>query len=851
MTFSRRTAGFTYRAGLILLLALVATITPVLPVVPARRALASSEDLTTFIAREFPDRKTSSYDSQRLMSFLAGQLLPQAWTVEVKPYSVLVRAGAQRSQETTFIHVSGENLLAYKAPSSRGVDLLIVAPYDVLFREAVDQSAPPSYTARATAALLDFAAGLKSSGSISPMNVAVAFVSGHYQYGAGLEALLGELEKGSARVKAALVIGDIGALDSLPLTVGDNTPVALVRAVQDAARKNGLPVTVVGPRARDAWFRSALRPKGAYSVEFLLDDGNFTGEAETLARRSIPVLTLGLPRGGGVPACVETAEGRSAASATSQKTEKVAGALEDLLAAGESAQGLAAGRVISDTVVFQLAGRAHFVPRTAAAIASWLVAAVAVMALVVSLRSQRDFGPLALLGGILAVSVVSHGLRSLWFALDAGSYAVSLYPGRSVFLYFWSGLTFVLLGFLRAWRIRTRIAHLESRMSGRRGSRDPVPDGPASVHDASRSTHPGGSWTGSWGLALATAVLAGTNVLGSELAPAASLAALSLSVAVLLHSRSPGLWTRRFLCTVPLLPLIFWAGWPFGGDASRIYSASLATLSVESVSFTATLAVLAASLLSTFSFPAPASPRSLKAITVAELATACLFVVLGIAVPRSGTRSAPVVAVVKEFLGNEARLTVDAPRPVGEVALFPAPAGQAASNVPSSIPSRSISENVRFSTSPCPSSWASTRHEVQSQTKGEAKTRASARIVTALSQQPSFYQVRFQDSPYKGNTTAAFVLEDLSTVLGTGALPVKPDIEVKPAPGYSITVVWWMPKEPALITPFVISYDAAASRVDVVTRAVFLNRSNLGLEPSAANARFLLVTTVTQQDGYR
>lgn len=782
-------------------------------------------DLSTYISREFPDRKTSSYDSQKLTSYLAGHLQANGWQAEVQPYSTLVRAGEEAPAETVFMQVSGENVLAFATtPSAQSaIDLLLLAPYDVLFKESADAGSLPSYTARATAALLDFA--VRNSPADLPVNVVVAFVSGHYQYGAGVESLLAKLRGDGVTVRAAAVVGDIDALRSLPLAVTGATPVPLASAAYRAARGSGLDVTVVGPRVRDTWMHTAGGPGDTNTAEFVLDGGEFLGEAESLQASGIPALTLGLPRGNPSPVMTAGYPSKSAGVASSLKT--LASLIEPIAA------GLASAPAVRDTVIVQAFGMAPFVTRSVVLAACVAVAAAAVAAIWLALKSQRDLGPLALMCGVLGAFLAAHGLRAIWYSIGGARYGLLAHPARLMPVYMASAIGLVLLGFLRLWRIRTRIAHLHSRVPGA------APAAPASP------TH---NWAGPWGLAFSAAVLLGTGILGSELAPAAALATLSLTVAVLLdREKSAPAWLKRFLCTVPLLPLIFWAGFPLGGDASSIYALTLTRPGIENSSFTILCAALVACFLSTFTFPAPAQPERLRIMTLAELGAVALIVATGALVPSLGAARLPAVAVVQEYLGSEARMTIDTPRALGTVSLA-GPRGQTSTIVPPSITNRSLSDNIRLSTTPEASPWADARQTVASTVK-DSTTRVSALAVGTLQEQPSLYQLRFQSTGFSKTASAPFTLENLAQILGTDATVRLPDLGAWT--GYSVSIVRWMPRDKVLSAPFVISYNPSSTSVDVSCRAVFLDRSGLGMSPSADGARFLMVTNITRQESYR
>ncbi len=806
---------------------------------PQGVARASGLDLDTEIAAKFPDRKTSSYDSQQLVSFLRGQLEGRGWKTETQAYSLLLRSDAPKALDTAFVQVSGENVLAYRTPPSAAnpVDLLLVAPYDVLVKEPSEPNGI-SYTARATAVLLSLASGLDPSKSWPAFpSVAVAFVSGHYQYGAGIGALVEELTvKRGAQVKAALVVGDIDAMDSIPVTVDDRTPAGLAQAVYRSARKSGARVTLVGPGAREAWSRAVMRPQaGALSVESMFDNGTFQGEAAVLLEKGIPALTLGTPRNNLQLRLSPPSPG---------KIDRVTATLRGFLDSSP-AQGTGQTRA-GDTVSVQVFGKLLFIPRATASVFGVAGAMAAATVLALGLGRRKDLTPLALLAGVLAAAGVAHFLTNLWVGSNSRIYTAAVSPSEVLFLYFWSGLTLVALGFFRIWRIRTRIAQLHSRL--------PVPssmDG-ADEHVSSPAQS---TWAGPWGLAAVTAVLAGTSLLGSEVFAPALLATVCLSVAVLLDH--PGLgkaatWAVRLLGTLPVLLTIFWAGSPFSGDAARIYSVTTAGMNVESVSFTISVAVFATLLVSSFRFPAPASPKSVKFMTLAELATVLVLVALGLTIPKIGAAALPARALIREYYGTESKITVETSRPLGLVTLVPQGAQLVVSGLPSGLSNRSISESIRMGNYEVPSTWATVWQGAKNSVKHQdGKATVTGEISATFFERPSYYQVRFQDAAYTRNVTIPFQLINLPSVLGTAGRTPGPEATVTPVPGYSITVTWWMPQESSLTREFVVTFQPASSRVDVTGRAVYLDRSYAGFKPSAPNARFVSVTTVANQSGYR
>lgn len=823
-------------------------------VAPARALTAGSAaapvDAASYIANEFPDRKTSSYDGQRLTSYLSGQLQSAGWQAEVRPYSTLVRTGAEGAPGVKFMQVSGENVIGFARhpagpgqTAGRDIDLLLVAPYDTLFEEGQGTGSLPSYTARATAILLDFC--LTNAPEELPGNIAVAFVSGHYQYGAGIRSALADLQSAGVTIRAAAVVGDVSPLRSLPVCVMDSTPVSLAGAACMSAKENGLAVTLAGPRARETWYRASTSPIYVQTAEFILDGGTFRGEAEILASAGVPALTLGVPRGETTATSEDAYLSKSGAVASSLKSLARA-----MTTAGASQE---RGPSIADTVVLQGFGEVRFVARSVVLGACAGVAALAVIAIVLALRGQKDLGPLAITVGVLAAFVAAHGLRTAGYSIGGAKSGLLYYPERLMPFYFFAAGALVLLGFLRLWRIRTRIAHLHARMpaaatpqDATRVDGDAAPPGvpvPAPAHN----------WAGPWGLAFSAAVLLGTAILGCEMAPMAAVATLSLTLAAL---TGRGLaWVKRLLCTIPLLPLIFWAGAPVG-DAARIYALTLTRMSVETASFTILSGVLVACLLSTFTFPAPARPSRVRLITVAELGTVALLVAVVVVYPSFETARLPAVAVVQEYLGNEARMTIDTPRALGPVEVGPeagAHGTQMPGGVPAAITNRVLSDMIRLSISPAPSPWVNLRVDVAGTVKGDTTTKVAAALAGTVSQAPSVFEVNLRCVGSSRDLNPQFTFEGLDETLSqtlggevTGPLP-----GVSSWTGNSITVSWWMPKDTEVSVPFTISYGQVSSRVEALFRATYVGKSGLGVGLSASGAGFLTVTNVTKAETYR
>ncbi|MGE5579317.1 MAG: hypothetical protein ACM3WU_04655 [Bacillota bacterium] len=860
---------------------------------PALAASAPGISATGYaeeIAAVFPDRKTSSYDSSRFTSFVAAKLTEMGWTARVASYSKLIKSLDERVGSASFTHVAGENVLAYsrEMPPGKPVDLLIVAPYDVFIRETGDPQ-EISYTARATGALLSFAGSREAWADESPA-VALAFVSGHYQYGAGMEALLEELTVAEGRqVLAAVVLGDIDALDSLPIAVHSQTPSGLLQSVHDAAGRAGVSTTVAGPGARESWYRVVTTPRaGAFSVESMFDGGQFKGEAHVLASKGIPALSLGTPRNNVLWPLDTGSDG---------KPEQVAASLISLVEAGP--QLLTGGPPLSETVVFQLPGSLYLIPRDKLLTASLVSALLAAGLIVFRQKQGSDLTSLALFGGVLLAMVVAHLLRTAWFSGDPERYAALLRPHASLFLYVWSGLMVVTFGVFRIWRVKVRIAYLHSKMEsyksqGTVASEQPVSAGePSSIDESTNAGEPSsdehpsaaeqplvveqpaqaaqpssvdrpgsggkptpkpgaGNWSGHWALASIAAVLLGTSLLGSEIAVPALVATACLALFVLIDrpDRFPKpvtLIVRLLGAAAALLPAV-WAGSPLVRDAARVYAISAARIGVEAVAFTVSLAAFIACVVSAFRLPEPVPGRSMLMVTLAEILILAVFVAVGIMIPRKSAQTLPARALLEESVGSDSRVNLYVTRPVGTIQLLATGEEAAVPGLPASIVNRGFSELMRLPATPA-ADWAEIVHHQSPPEKGDKEHRSTGEVLATFRERPAYYRLTFQDVPLTRSSPTPFRLENAGEVIGLEAPPAAVEVTGS-RPGYSITVTWWMPVHLTLAKNYSVLVVPSSSRVEVVGRAVYLDRSYIGLTPSAPSTQFVQVTAVSGARGY-
>lgn len=818
------------------------------------------------IASSFPDRKTSSYDSSRFTSFVAAKLTEMGWDARVTSYSKLMKATDHKMGSATFTHVAGENVLAFsrEMPPASPVDLLIVAPYDVFLRETGEPE-EISYTARAAGSLLAFAASRETWANQSPA-VALAFVSGHYQYGAGLEALIEELTVAQGRqVQAAVVLGDIDALDSLPIAVHPGTPAGLLRTVHDAAGIAGVPATVVGPGARESWYRIVTNPRfGPFSIESMFDGGQFKGEAHLLETKGIPALTLGTPRNNILWPLDPASDG---------KPEQVASLLTNLVAADPGL--LSQGPLLSQAIVVQALGDLHLVSKDTLLKAAGTLALLAAAIITIKQRQGKDLTSLAVFGGVLLAMAAAHPLRSAWFSGDPQRYAALLRPHASLFLYVWSGLLIVSLGVFRIWRVKVRIAYLHSKVQSYKsqsaaagqqpetegeqasGVQPTAIDQPSPVEQPETSNRPApkrsaAKWSGPWALAAIAAVLLGTTLVGSEIAAPALVATACLALFVLVDSpdRFPKPVTvivRLLGAAAALLPAL-WAGSPLARDAARVYAISAARIGVEAIAFTVSLAACIACVVSAFRLPEPVPGRSMLLVTLTELLILAVFITVGVMIPRKSAQALPARALLEEYLGSDTRLNLYVTRPVGAIQLLQPGEEAVVTGFPETWPNRGYGELMRLPAVPA-GNWAEITHHVSPPVTNEREQWSPGEVVATFRERPTYYRLTFQDVPLTKSSRTPFRLENALEVIGPEVPPAAVEV-AGTQPGYSISVTWWMPVDLTLAKSYNVVVNPSSSRVEITGRAVYLDRSYLGLTPSAPSTRFVQVTTVSGATGY-
>ncbi len=116
-----------------LLAASVVAFRPIAPIVRAGDLRPEALILLEEIRFRYPDRKTSSYEAGQFLSFAAAHLTGEGWFSSISDYDAVMKSYSESERQTTFVRVSGQNLLAFSSwPPPQAIDLLLVAPYDTL-----------------------------------------------------------------------------------------------------------------------------------------------------------------------------------------------------------------------------------------------------------------------------------------------------------------------------------------------------------------------------------------------------------------------------------------------------------------------------------------------------------------------------------------------------------------------------------------------------------------------------------------------------------------------------------------------------------------------------------------------
>ncbi len=792
--------------------------------------------LASEIRSKFPDRKTGTPACRDFLQSASLFLREYGWFTDGMSYSVMMRSQDHKGTDITFMKVSGDNLLATRVPAAsiEIIDLLVVAPYDTLFAENPHEGIYPSHTCGAAGILL----ALAGQPNGAKDGIALALVSGHHQYGAGIESLLYDLvSRRGIRINAAMVIGDVWTTHGVALVPNGNPPAGMVAQVYNACRQAGLSVFLAGEKWRSAWYLESTRPPVTYPIpQAFLDKGDFLGEGESIAKVGIPTVTVGLPRSyrpfPSQDRVVET------------KTAGIAQAFDLLLAPSSLDQSLTCdGPGALDMVLVPFMGKLLIVPAVSARTAAAVVFGVGLLVLFFCRDILQELGRLALLAGAFLACLLAHMIRALCLAIGNTRYPSLAYPGRSIMLYVLLVALLILLGFLRIWSVRTRIYNLHT------GAETAVTAAP---RGASGKEH--FALGNAWGLAVMTAVLAGLTIAGPQLAPFACVSVLALCIGLVLeaHQRTLGklstgvLWLERVLGLVPAVMFFTWAGLPWNPDSQAAYLSTWQRLSPENMSLTLAFAVSICCFLSTLKFPRPLPKSRQGVLRMSEvMALACLLCACGF-FPKSLPANVPVSALVQEFAGSDTQVTVTAMRPLGNLALEvqPSPSSsESARNVQDRTGSVSLRLPGVNTTKLTSLSHSLSLKEDRNTSKSEV---LEARVQASFPQLPTFYVLSLKDSPYGRGTQSPFMLEDVTQILGETEMPSEDSFGIVPKPGYSLRVVWWQPAEEDMVTLFSFR-SGLGSRAVITSQAVYLDNPMVDLSLEAENAAFFRASMVTAQ----
>ena len=349
------------------------------------------------ISETYPNRTTGSYDSQKLLSYLAGQLQLAGWQTEIQEYSATVKLTSPDLKDSISLCAEGENLVAFGGATSAGlhskpgpgtdntavVAILVLAPYDVLSAAAAGTSTgtgaaePRSSTLTPASEILSSlpsAILLTSLTGFQPGKsqcISAGFVSGHNHGGAGTEAVLEDIAtRMGMGLGAAIVIGDVSWGNDLALIVHRSTPVTLAKNVAQTLRKYGLRLKaarIEGVMAHYLTDQTAPGQPTPENLRTLPDKGYFWGEGEILASRGIPCVTLGFPRVGVGLWSGATTGTAIDADQVEDRAKKVADALASLYYAVPTsfAEGGNPGPLVDESIILNIGGNPVFLQKNA------------------------------------------------------------------------------------------------------------------------------------------------------------------------------------------------------------------------------------------------------------------------------------------------------------------------------------------------------------------------------------------------------------------------------------------------------------------------------------------------------
>ncbi len=774
-------------------------------------------DLALRIARAFPERKTSSYEAGRLLSYLSGQLQIEGWSTRRLPYTNVSKTVSHRDKKIVYERVSGENLLALESPSAKRLDYLIISPYDNLFADLADDPMPPSATAVSTSLGLEMARLLdRDSGEFG-----IAFVSGHHQNGAGMRALLEVLEKDGITVSAFVALGDLQAVDRLPLVTGPEVPLSLVERMMEGAGSAGL-----DPFIATDWTQNLIAGRwaagDAVSPDRALVGGGYSTEHDVLASLGLPVLTVGLPF------AHPTRKLSNASTPMTTRGEKVsvtAQALVGVLGAPLPTEGPA----VKDLHVWTLLGKTFYAPAQTLAVGGLVLAALLAVVTVISL--PKDFSTFALCAGTCAAAALSMLLDSVFSNRAPVRYVSDILPGRSLALVFVIFALLVSAAFLRLWSIRSRIHH---------------------IHEMSKvgEKPPEGKtvWGCAFGLGVRSALIAGASYTGWEMLPSLLLGGTAHGIAALFlrpqgplgENRPPSpfaLWFARLLYLVPLLS-VFWAGNPLSPLAQAAYRAAWTKLNRGSLISALSLGVVAASVLSTMRMPRPIPRKRFLLLSLCEVAALALIAVSGFFLLAPYSPSVPAWAVVEEVHEYEAYLSFISPVPIRQVTLIHGASGEeesftslsGLSRVP--LPSVAGFDWANLARTPAPND-----EEVSEDGGFPAK-----RFVAGFEQkeQADLVSLTFSEPVSPRSFPHGFELRGLDTLLSAPPEALGGETVLSVPPGYSVSIIRWdtVPLSGSL------AYSLRGpARINQRLEAVYLDKSFAGIRAVTEGIRYYRFTT--------
>ncbi len=804
---------------------------------------AAASELALTVER-CPNRLTGSEDSGRFLLDVSQQLQEFGWETRIQSYETIMQTHSNAMNRTTFVSVGGENLLAYKPVDDFDVtqethfDLLIVAPYDVpSHRDVLAEPGQPGhssdttatqaldtfFTTQATAGLLRFAQGYKGD-----QNVALALVSGHYQLGAGMKALMKDLAEEGRTVGAVLVVGDFLGTGDIPLVPKKSTPVYIVEKLSALAEDAGLNTFLAGGHSHSAWFRAATQgpPVAAVGFENAVDDGTFLGEA-AMADDSIPAVTLGLPTGNKFTDIEHFLDDEEIAERTQAVASLLLGFAQSPVSQGfDTAEG---GLVYGDGTPLGFFNRTYIMRSKFLFYAGLAGSLLAVLFVLPTKPSFKRLGGLGWVVGATAAALIAQGVRTLAFKDSYPAYIPWTNPAIPNYLVLTVFILLVTTGFLRLWAVRSRIANLP----GAAFQANPIGNSAAS---------------GVWGLSVMVVLSLAAGAAGSQNFPQVILALAGLTFAVIIEwlssrrDRQPSaafLWIRRALYLTPLIP------------AAGLMKANVWTgFSPANFAASVCVGVALGSVLSTMEFPKPVAKSRVGLLNMATLAAPLAIVIAIIAARGSGT--IPVLARVDEVFDYSPEVEVYTTKPIKDITPEPyTPKVGFLHGLPNLEPSAKLKTGTlrfRFA-SDADCAWATVQTQVDRDTSSSAKG-SSRTIISAEAdylERPTLVSVEVKDMPVSRGKSAPFVLENLPAILESmrsGGAPGKQyefsnGEQISPKTGYAVRFVWWYPSQSPVSTK-IVALSRELGTVNCTASAHYFGQSYVGqrlVSPSTPQIR--------------